>query len=422
MAHETDDPEWHAVTTPFDADLGDVAQTAAGPFAVGTGGAVVADRGNGWETVVSEGPASENSTLAAAAATADGERVWYAGASGAIGAYDLAADEQYDFSYAEDVTASWGAIAVSGSAGGERVWVANASGTVLPLAVSGREATYGASATPGSGSEITAMAATADGVVHATDTAGNVFRTTPSGWTRAGVEAAEVSLRDVAVAADGRVFVAAANGALYAWDPSADRWTADEVATSALRAVAVRDEQVVVLSADNVAFRRPVDERTRWRRAALPTGNDVLAVALDRPDVAVGKAGTVLTRAAPEAPAEPKAGAEAEGSGEPTAGGPPVCDLLRAELIARLDREELVAALEATDECQTRLVEALSEGRSAERRRRGAGGVPEGTERVVALPVAADAAALASGDVAGRAPCDCRSRRRGRAIERLLEC
>lgn len=414
MPHEAaTDPEWNSVTTPFDVDLHDVVQTNRGPFAVGGSGTLVANTGDGWEAVVTEGPGKQNRALASIDVTADGDRVWYAGASGAIGMYDVANGEQYDFSYSKDISASWSAVAVAGRAGTERVSIANTSGKVLPLSLSGREVTYGAPATPGGGSEITALEAATAGVVYATDTGGSVYETTKSGWTAIGIDAAEVSLRDVTVGPDGRVYVAGANGTLYVNGGAEQGWTANEVAGSALRAVDVLDGHVVVLSANNRLFRRPVDGRTRWRTSAPPANGDLLAVALDAPDVAVGKAGTVLTRKSPEPPAEPESEAKPE--------RPPVCELLTEELIGRLDREELVALLEREETCESPVAELLAE-RRAEPEGELAGLLQGATEaNVVVLPVAATQRLERTGGERGRTRCECHAEATGRsALERLI--
>ncbi|MCU4802589.1 hypothetical protein OB920_19680 [Halobacteria archaeon HArc-gm2] len=414
MPHEAaTDREWNSVTTPFDVDLRAVVQTNRGPFAVGGSGTVVANTGDGWEAVVTEGPGKQNRALSSIDVTADGDRVWYAGASGAIGMYDVANGEQYDFSYSKDISASWSAVAVAGRAGTERVSVANTSGKVLPLSLSGREATYGAPATPGGGSEITALEATTAGTVFATDTAGTVYETTKSGWTTTGVDAASVSLRDVTVGPDGQIYVAGANGTLYVNDGAEQGWTANEVTGAALRAVDVLDGHVVVLSANNKLFRRPVDGRTRWQESAPPTNSDLLALALGAPDVAVGKAGTVVTREAPEPPAESKSEAKPERS--------PVCDLLTEELIGRLEREELVALLERKETCESPVVELLAE-RRAEPAGELTGLLQGGTEaNVVVLPVAAAGGLGEIRSERRHATCECHGEATGRsALERLI--
>lgn len=106
MTHESStERAWKSVTTPFAVDLFAVTQTAEGPFAVGGSGTVAAERSGGWEMVVDQGPAGKNRTLRAVDVTDDGTRVWFAGASGAIGMYDLERGRLYDYSYAKDVSA-----------------------------------------------------------------------------------------------------------------------------------------------------------------------------------------------------------------------------------------------------------------------------------------------------------------------------
>lgn len=414
MPHEAaTDPEWKGVTTPFDVDLHDVVQTNDGPFAVGGSGTVVANSGNGWEVQVSEGPAKQNRALTSIDVTEDGGRIWYAGASGAIGTYEIEEGKQYDFSYSKDISASWSAIGVAGRAGTEQVYVANTSGKVLPFSLTGREATYGAPATPGGGSEITALEATPDGVVYATDTAGNVYQTTNSGWTTVGIDEAEVSLRDVTVGPGGRIYVAAANGTLYGKMPAKQRWTANEVAGSALRAVDVFDGHVVVLSGDNRLFRRPVDGRTRWQKSTPPTSSDLLALALDTPDVAVGKAGAVVTRKSAEPPTEEEPTEKIEQV--------PVCELLHEELISRLDREELVALLERQETCDSAVAGLLSEIRTGPESELAEllEGVTE--SNVVVVPMSGAAERGKAGHEHRHLTCECKAEPRTKgALERLL--
>jgi hypothetical protein len=422
MPHETSgaaEQSWQSITTPFTVDLYSVVQTDDGPFAVGGGGTVVANRGQGWEPVVASGPADQNSTLRAIATTENGKRVWVAGASGAIGMYDLIRDRKYDFSYSKDISDSWQSIAVFGSAGSEKVFVANGSGTILSFTLSGLEATDYSPSKPGSGSAIGALAATADGVVYAADTGGNVYEKRPGEWVAIGIAEAQATLTDVAVGPKKTVSVAAGDGQVYRYDPAAETWTSIEVPAAGLRAVDSADGHLVAVSESNTVFRRPIDGRTSWREESTPTGNDLLDIALGYPDIVVGKAGTVIERP-PRTPPTDRETSPTEPDENPAQADP--CARLETELLTRLERSELEYLLRHS-ECESPLLDrhGLLTGEETESVLDGRLGA---TQRlpVVALPVA--------GDIAGtkertrhRSSCECGepgARLENVLLERLL--
>lgn len=420
MTHETTtEADWKSVTTPFSVDLNEVVATADGPFAVGGSGTIVANRGQGWETVVDAGPGAKNRTLRSVDVTADGTRIWFAGASGAIGMYDIEKRRVYDYSRPKDISAAWTAIAVTGEAGAERLVVADDSGNVLPFEVDGLAASHGAPVKPGSGSSITGLTFGPDGIAYAVDTGGNVYEESAEDWTKTGIETAGVSLADVVVGPADRVYVAAANGTLYRYDPAGSRWKAIEVADTELRAVDIAGGHVAVLASSHTVYRRPLEGRTRWRQEAPPTSNGLLDIALGAPDVAVGKSGTVVERPNPE-PTEEAAPGEEPPTAEPSDG---VCDLLRAELLGRLDRAELLALLERHEQCEGTLAELLTEHAES---KTVTTELRERTDQlpVLALPVTLDARGHAA--AAGRRErrcCSCRDRAGALArVERLFDC
>ncbi|MFC7138673.1 WD40/YVTN/BNR-like repeat-containing protein [Halosimplex aquaticum] len=416
MTHETpSEQSWKSVATPFAVDLFAVAQSAEGPVAAGGSGTVVAERTDGWETVLEDGPGAKNRTLRSADVTDDGTRVWFAGASGAIGMYDLDRQRTYDYSYSKDISASWSAVDVSGPAGEESVLVANGSGTILPFDVDGLSPRYGGPVTPGSGAEITALAHAADGVGYAVDTTGTVYEAGAGGWEAVGIEQAASTLRDVTVGPDGRLYVASADGVLYRRDGAT--WTAVEVPASGLRAVDVHDGHVAVLAVGNVVYRRPLDGRDRWRKESTPTGNDLLSLALDGPDVAVGKSGTVVERPAASPPPE-----ESPAPTEPSESRIDVCELLVSELVGRLEREELTALLRRREACDGSVVEQLNAASETESGPTELLAGADGSNLLV-LPVAgADALSVVAARGGDACACECdRSERPCAALERLLD-
>jgi hypothetical protein len=381
MPHATEsDHEWKPVPTPFDVDLYDAVQTADGPYAVGASGTLVGKRDNSWQVLVEDGPAAQNSTLKAVAATEGGRRVWFVGASGAIGAYDVAEQRKYDYSYSGDVTNSWGAVAVYGTAGSETVLLANTGGAIVPGNVDGNAVEWGEPAKPGEGATVTALDFTPNGVAYATDTSGSVYRAEGTNeWAKVGVPDASVAFNDVYAGAQGRVYVAAGNGRLYRYDASAGRWTPIGVGQTALQAVDVFNEHIYVLADSNTVYWRTLTGERRWHQSELPTGSDLLALALGYPDVAVGKAGTIVKRppSEPPRPEEPTETPEdPTGVWRPTDPVLP-CEVLLQELLTRLTREELVELIERRAECGSELLAQLEAIREE----------PGAEESVVVLPV-----------------------------------
>ncbi|WP_435145855.1 WD40/YVTN/BNR-like repeat-containing protein [Halobaculum sp. P14] len=361
------DAEWKPVYTPFSADLTDVVHAANGPYAVGTSGVVAGKRGGGWEAVVDTGPADNNSTLKAAAVTDDGRRVWFVGASGAIGAYDLDERRKYNYTYDGDASPEWHDVTVTGPVGEERAYVANGSGAVVEFSVTGTDVTFGATPKPGDGATIRAVQAAPSGVAYAVDTSGRAYENAGSGWSAIGSLEVQLAFNDIYAGPEG-VYVAAGDGRLYRYDDSGE-WTPVRVGQNALRSVDVHGGRIVVL-ADGAIYERPVSGG-EWTSVPTPTGSDLLALALGYPDVVVGNAGTVVNRPPHHPPEQP----------EPTPDEQPaergqVCTLLVEALVDRLSRAELVELIERRDRCDTALVEQLDEI-TAERRR----------ERLRRLPV-----------------------------------
>jgi hypothetical protein len=76
---------WAAVDAPTDAALHDAAVAAGDAYAVGEGGVVLTDDGDGWAVSLPDGPGAAANALHGVDATADGEAVWFAGDGGAVG-------------------------------------------------------------------------------------------------------------------------------------------------------------------------------------------------------------------------------------------------------------------------------------------------------------------------------------------------
>jgi photosystem II stability/assembly factor-like uncharacterized protein len=297
LGPDADEPEWQTVETPFSTDLFEVVDTVAGPYAIGDGGVIVANRGEGWEEIIDDGPNVRDNQLRGLDVTDDGRRIWFAGSSGAVGCYDIETRRKFDYSYPNEMTSTWEGLAVSGETGDEKVLIANGSGELLPLTIHGFDVDWGVPSKPNKkGSKVAALAASPNGYGYAIDTSGNAFKTTKDdGWEEIGIVNAQVKFYDIWAGADERVYVAAGDGRLYRYDDSYQDWTPIGVGEKSLRAFDKYEDQMAVLGDGGVFYQR-TDGGQRWETRHTPTDSTLNDLALGDPDVAVGKSGLVIER------------------------------------------------------------------------------------------------------------------------------
>lgn len=291
-------PEWQIVETPFSNDLFEVVTTSNGPYAVGDGGIIAGDRGNGWEIITDDGPNVSQNQMRTLDVTDDGKRLWFAGSSGALGCYDVETNRKFDYSYPKEKTSTWESIAVAGQASSEKVLVANGSGEVLPFTLDGFTVNWGVTSKPGGkGATMTGLAASPDGYGYGIDTSGNAFMTTKQDrWKDIGVIDSQVKFYDIWAEQNGRVYVAAGQGRLYRYDNSYQDWTPIGVAEKGdLKAFDMYKNQMVALGDGGLMYQR-TDSGNRWESVHTPTKSTLYDLALGHPDVAVGKNGLVLRR------------------------------------------------------------------------------------------------------------------------------
>lgn len=271
---------WHAVESPTNKSLQSVTTTAAGPFAVGTGGRVLRRSEGAWRLVVETGPATRKNRLTAIDATSDGKRVWFCGSSGALGAYDVDTGMKYDHSAPKGKTSTWEAIAVTGTRDAERIRVANGSGEVLPVTIDENGCPqWGKVTKPGSGSTIAALDFGAERC-YAADTSGNVFEESANeegDWADIGIENAQVNFADV-FATDSRVLVAGGGGRVYRYDRPCGSWTPIDAGDGALSAIDGDGKRTVVVGAGGRIYER-LPERG-WHGLDSPVTEDLRSVAL----------------------------------------------------------------------------------------------------------------------------------------------
>lgn len=310
----TADSEWVVAETPTDQPLYDATHTADGPYAVGGEGHVLRRGDDGWEVVVDSGPGARNRSLYAADVTDDGRRLWFAGDSGAVGAYDVDEDRKHDFSYPAGLDDDLLGLVVDGDRGEECVLVGSSAGDAVDGCTGADgEFAWNDPVEPADGAAVAGFALedgdtleTAPPVVGA-DQSQNAYRSPDfnESWDRFGVEDADETFYGVETLPD-RVFVPTDAGTVYRYDRAEEVWTPEVVAETAVTGLDDSPDGETLLASGEegrVHERTVEDEWTTRETPAMVTLRGVsyaegLGFLSDPVDVAVGEAGTVVERAA----------------------------------------------------------------------------------------------------------------------------
>ncbi|NHN41445.1 hypothetical protein G9C85_07310 [Halorubellus sp. JP-L1] len=294
VASVADDSGWTMRESPTGNALYDVEETAAGVYAVGAGGVVLERTPKGYVTVLDGGPTGNGNSLYGADVTDDGDRLWFVGASGAIGELDVETGTLRDRSAPMDVTNNFNDVSVTGAAGEANVYVAGDSGKLYYSFENGEPQTW-EYATPASGSAINAVDFHDDTSGHVVDGNQTVLYTRDGAtWDRLGVADANHDFYGVDSDDFDDVWVSGGGGTVYHWDGS--EWVRSDTGDAGLRDVEVagNDAGYVVGGGGRVYDR----ENSEWRQDATPTGENLKAVVRlgDESAVAVGAGGTVVER------------------------------------------------------------------------------------------------------------------------------
>jgi len=280
---------WESVETPIDRDVNDVVYAAPGAYAVADAGILLERTEEGWTKILDGGPTGNGNSLYGADVTADGDRVWIVGSSGAIGEYDVQTGSLDDYSAPNDVTNNFNGVAVTGEAGEANVYVAGDSGKIYYSFDNGE--TFD-EVTPGSGSEINGIDFNGSRAGHAVDGNQTVFETDDgSTYDKIGLQDANVNLYGVDSDGANDVWVAGGGGMIFDYD-GAD-WTPTDTGDADLNDIEVDGDTGYVVGGGGVVFGRSNGE---WTQEQTPTGANLAAVALGSTDIAVGASGVVLER------------------------------------------------------------------------------------------------------------------------------
>jgi len=290
-AADDSDAEWEAVESPTGNALYDVKYTNAGAYAVGNSGLVLERTEVGWTKVLDGGPTGNGNDLYGADVTDDGKRLWFVGASGAIGEYDVESGVLVDRSAPMDVTNNFNDVAVTGRADEADVYVAGDSGSIYYSVENGETGSWDY-VTPGSGSNINAIDFYGDGKGHAVDGNQTVFVTGDGvTWDRLGIADANYNFYGLDSDGADAVHVSGGGGSIYDWNGS--EWRRASTGDADLRDVTVDGGDGLAVGGGGAAFE--FDGGT-WRATTTPTGANLKAVVRGDTDIAVGASGTILEK------------------------------------------------------------------------------------------------------------------------------
>jgi hypothetical protein len=292
-AAETD--SWESVTSPVDTTLYDVEQTARNNFAVGGAGVVIERTDKGWKKVVDGGASGNGNDLYGADVTDDGERVWFVGASGAIGEYDVETGNLEDHSAPNDATNNFNDVAVTGKAGEANVYVGDGSGNVHYSFENGASGTWNY-VTVGQGAAIEAIDFHDNRNGHLVNGNANVFYTGDgTTWNKTGISDADVALHGIDSEAKDNVWVAGGSGVVYHYTLDSEgtpKWFRNKIGEPGLRDIKVESGDGYAVGKSGAIFDRVDGE---WTKDTTPSEQNLKAI-VDQSDndIAVGTSGTIF--------------------------------------------------------------------------------------------------------------------------------
>lgn len=288
----TSSRRWTLETVPTDSQLHDVAIADTTAYAVGEDGVVLTRDGEGWSSLLSDGPRAQSTSLQAVD-SAGNESVWTAGASGTVARIDSETGRHADYSEPASDTSNLVDVAAAAGSDNETVLLADGSGRIRRGVYHDGEMAWDDPVVPGTGSSIAGLTMVDDSVGWVCDTSQGVFRTTDGGRTfeRVGVSAVSGTMTDV-TATGAAASVTTDDGVVYRYD--SDTWTPRSVADGRLLSIAAWDRGSLA-GGDGTLYE--CDDAGEWVRALTPASSSIEGVAVTETfAVAVGADGTALKR------------------------------------------------------------------------------------------------------------------------------
>lgn len=284
---------WTSVKSPIDKNIYDVEYTDEGAYAVAGGGIVLKRTSSGWKKVIDGGPSGNGNDLYGADVTDDGERLWFVGASGAVGEYNVNTKTLIDHSNPKDTGNNFNDVAVTGNAGEANLYAAGDSGSVFFSFDNGKSQTWD-SVKPGSGSSLQAIDFHGNKSGHVVDTNQKVFETDDGEtWDAIGIGDAGVNFYGTDSDAANDVWVSGGNGKVFQWN--GNQWMPNDLGDASLRDIEVTDGDTAGLTVGSGGNIFKLDGSS-WQQQQTPTGSNLKAVVRGNPDIAVGASGTILEK------------------------------------------------------------------------------------------------------------------------------
>ncbi|TYP91977.1 Photosynthesis system II assembly factor YCF48 [Fodinibius salinus] len=293
---EAQNGEWTLVTSSVDNTIHDVVITPEGAYAVAEGGILLERTQEEWIKVVDSGVSGNGNNLFGLAKTADENKLWMVGSSGAVGEYNISTGNLNDFSQPMDASNNFNDVAVTRKPDATNIYIAGDSGQMYYNFDDGKEGKWN-SVTPGNGSAINAVGFFNDREGHIIDANQSVFVTQDGGtWNQAGIADADVDFEGIDSDGTKNVRVSGGNGMIFTWNGS--EWMSTSVAEATLMDIEVDAEDQSGYAVGGGATIISYNGST-WSPQETPTTENINAVALGsdtQPDIAVGAGGTILER------------------------------------------------------------------------------------------------------------------------------
>lgn len=296
---DTDAGYWERVDSPTTVALRDVTSTVNGPVAVGDKGIAVGRGRERWGVILENGPGAKGRALYAVDTSDDGKRVWFAGAGGAFGYYDIVSEERRDYSVPRGNSNGFYSLAVAGERGSEKFLVGDGSGHVLPGHMENDEADWSWSTTPSGGNAVQALCHDDDGYGYAVTANANVFMTTADDeWERVGIDGAQNSFYACSFA-EGVFLTGGGGGLIHEADNLLDHdddvtWTPTDLGGFAVYGLdAGHGAQLACGENGNVHIRMAGGD---WEQGTYERSTTFNAGLVEDPMIVVGDNGLIVER------------------------------------------------------------------------------------------------------------------------------